>query len=172
MLLTISNILIAQNRMITHEGILNFEASVPLFEEVKALNKTATYDLNIKTGAISSLVLIKDFHFKMALMEAHFNEHYLESDHYPKAIFKGKILGFNWNIIDSSPKEFQMKGKLEIHGKKKEITTAVFLRKTDNGLGIFSTFSVLTSDFNIEIPTVLRMKVAEKATITTNFIVK
>lgn len=104
LLLSISNIIIAQKEMITNKGIINFEASVPLFEEVKASNETAQCVLNIKTGEIYSLSLIKEFHFKIAIMEEHFNEYYLESDHHPKATFKGRILGFNWNSIGTSPK--------------------------------------------------------------------
>ncbi|WP_291122449.1 YceI family protein [Flavobacterium sp. UBA6046] len=172
LLLSISNIIIAQKEMITDKGIINFEASVPLFEEVKASNETAQCVLNIKTGEIYSLSLIKDFHVKIAIMEDHFNEYYLESDHYPKATFKGRILGFNWNIIGTSPKEFKMKGKLEIHGKSKEITTIVFLRKVEDGLEIISNFDINIKDFNIEVPKVLSMKVAETVNVKTEFFVK
>lgn len=171
-LLFLSNIIIAQNEMITNIGITNFEASVPLFEEVKASNEKTECILNTKTGEINSLIIIKEFHFKIAIMEDHFNEYYLESIHYPKAVFKGRILGFNWNIIGTSPKEFKMNGKLELHGKKKEITTLVLLRKIDNYLEIISGFSVDPNDFNIKIPTVLSMKIAEKVNIKTTFLVK
>jgi len=172
LLLFISNIIIAQKEMITKNGLINFEASVPLFEEIKASNEVVQCTLNINTGEIYSLALIKDFHFKIELMEEHFNEHYLESNHYPKATFKGRILGFNLNIIGTSPKEFKMKGRLEMHGKKKEITTLVFLKKVNNGLEIISNFSVATNDFNIKIPTVLSMKVAETVNIKTSFLVQ
>lgn len=158
--------------MITNKGVINFEASVPLFEEVKASNEVVQCVLNIKTGEIYSIALIKEFHFKRALMEEHFNKYYLESDQYPKAIFKGRIIGFNWNSIDTSPKEFKMKGKLEIHGKKREINSLVLLRKTDGGLEIVSDFQVKINDFNIKIPTVLSMKVAETVNIKSQFIVK
>jgi len=171
-LLLIFNYSIAQKEMITSNGVINFEASVPLLEEVKASNESAQCVINTKTGEIYSTALIKDFHFKIALMEKHFNAYYLESDRYPKAIFKGRIVGFNWYIIGTTPKKFKMKGRLELHGKRKEINTIVVLRKVNNGLEIISDFTVTTNDFDIKIPTVLSMKIAEKVTIKTNFLLK
>lgn len=162
----------AQDKKLTKTGKIIFEASVPSFEEVKAKNETATCILNIKTGEIASLALIKGFRFKIALMEEHFNENYMESDLYPKATFKGKIQGFNWNIIGTSPKEFKMKGTLELHGKTKEINTIVRLRKVDDGLEIISDFNVNSDDFGIEIPKVVSKKVSKTVNIKTNFLVK
>ncbi len=162
----------AQSEMIAFKGITNFEASVPLFEEVKAQNETSTCTLNTKTGALSTIVIIEDFHFKIPLMEKHFNENYLESNRYPKAIFRGKILGFNINIIGTHPKEFRMKGKLEIHGKSKEISIPVYVKKAGDGLEISSNFKVNINDFNIKIPKVLSIKIAEIASIKTNYLVQ
>lgn len=160
----------AQKEIKSSKGHVNFEASVPLFEEVNAKNESIQCHLNTKNGEITSIVLLKDFRFKLSLMEKHFNEKYLESERYPKAIFKGKIQGFNWNIIGTSTKEFQMKGKLEIHGKIKEINTIVFLKKAENRLEIISDFNLNIQDFNIEIPEMLSMKVAEKVNIKAFFL--
>lgn len=171
-LLFIQNPILAQEEKTTNKGIINFEASVPLFEEVKATNKTASCILNSKTGAITSMVLIKDFRFKIPMMEKHFNENYMESTSHPKATFKGIIEGFNWNIINTDPKEFKLKGTLKIHGKSKKISTIAILRKVDGGLEIVSNFEVKSRDFNIEIPEMLSMKVAETVNIATLFIVK
>lgn len=162
----------SQDKKITKTGKIVFEASVPSFEEVKAKNESVTCVVNIKTGEIASLALMRGFRFKVALMEEHFNENYMESDKYPKATFKGKILGFDWNGIGSTSKEFKMKGLLEVHGKSKEITTSVFLRKVDGGLEIISNFNVNFKDFDIDIPKVISMKVAETVNIKTNFLVK
>ena len=171
-LLFIFNFSFAQEEMITHNGIVNFEASVPLFEEVKATNETSFCTLNTNTGVITDVVLIKDFHFKIPIMEEHFNENYLESDRHPKAIFKGKIQGFNLNIIGTDSKEFVMRGKLEIHGKSKEISIPVFIKKVGDALEISSNFKVSINDFNIKIPRILIVKIAENVTIKTNYLVQ
>jgi hypothetical protein len=163
---------LAQEKMTTHKGIINFEASVPLFEEVKAKNENAACIVDLKNGEISSIVFIKDFHFKIPLMEKHFNENYMESHHYPKAVFKGIIEGFNLNIIGTSPKEFNLKGTLKLHGKSKKISTIAILQKSNNGLEIIADFKVLSKDFNIKIPEILSMKVAETVNIKTAFLVE
>mgnify|MGYP000038271939 CR=1 FL=1 len=84
----------SQSKYYTKTGVVNFEASVPSFEEVKAHNKSVTAIFNSETGEFAALVFVKGFRFKNALMEEHFNENYAESDQYPKATFKGKILNF------------------------------------------------------------------------------
>lgn len=162
----------AQSEMTTTIGIINFEASVPLYEEVTATNKTVYCAIDIKKGIVTSEVKMKEFRFKLSLMEEHFNKKYLETDRYPKSSFKGTIEGFNINIIGSSPKEFTIKGNLRIHGKTKKIATKVFLKKVENGLEIVSNFKVKTKDFNIQIPEILSMKVAETVNVQFNFLVK
>ena len=169
-LLFISTIAFSQNEMSTKTGSVNFEASVPLFEEVKATNKTAFCVLNTKTGAITSTVLIKDFRFKIPMMEEHFNDKYMKSADYPKATFKGVIEGFNMNIIDTSPKEFKLIGILKLHGKSKNICTIAILRKADYKLEIISDFDVNSSDFNILIPEILSLKVAKTVNVKTVFL--
>lgn len=162
----------AQKQMTSSSGIVNFEASVPLFEEVTATNKNASCSLNTKDGEFNSVVQMKDFRFKLSLMEEHFNNKYLETDHYTQATFKGIIEGFNLNIIDDSPKEFKLKGELKIHGKTKKVTTTITLKKVANKLEMVSHFNVYIKDFNIKIPELLSMKVAETVNIKTQFVVQ
>jgi polyisoprenoid-binding protein YceI len=105
-------------------------------------------------------------------MEEHFNIKYLETDDYPQATFKGIIEGFNINIIGNSAKEFKLNGELKIHGVSKKINTIVFLKKEGKSLEIVSDFKVNTKDFNIQIPEILKMKVAETVTVKYYFLVK
>lgn len=170
--LILANLMYAQDKLIAKTGKITFEASVPSFEEVTAINHTGSCLLNSKTGEIACLVLVKGFRFKLALMEEHFNENYIESNEYPKATFKGIIQGFNSNIIGTVPKQFKMKGKLEIHGKKKDIDTNAILRKTDGGIEIVSDFNVNSEEFAIVIPPVVSWKIAKMVKIKTEFLVK
>jgi hypothetical protein len=171
-LVFIVNISFAQKEMATAAGIINFEASVPLYEEVTATNKTVSCTLNLKNGVLSSIAPMKNFEFKLSLMKEHFNKKYLETDTHPNAYFKGTIEGFNWNIIDTNPKEFKLKGVLKLHGKSKKIYTIVLLKKIDNKLEIVSNFTVNTKDFNIKIPEILSMKVAETVHIESRFLLQ
>jgi hypothetical protein len=171
LLLLYANLILGQEEMTTNAGIVNFEASVPLFEEVKATNNKASCILNTKTAAIASVVLIQDFRFKIPMMEKHFNDNYMESADYPKATFKGIIEGFNWNIIGTAPKEFKLNGTLKLHGKSKKIGTIAILRKVDGRLEIMADFDIRLRDFNIEIPEMLCMKVSETVNVKTLFLI-
>lgn len=171
-LLLVTAAISAQEKMITKTGKVTFEATVPSFEEVKATNNTATCVLNPATGDIASLTLMKGFRFKVALMEEHFNENYIESDKYPKATFKGKIENFDAASLTAAAKEFTIKGKLELHGKSKDITMAAKIRKTDAGIEIISNFIANTDDYAIAIPSVVKSKVSNKVNVRSEFTVK
>jgi polyisoprenoid-binding protein YceI len=162
----------SQAKKITKTGEINFEASVPSFEEVKAQNKTATFVLNTETGEIAALALIKGFRFKIALMEEHFNENYIESNKYPKATFKGKIAAFEMDKLSDSYKEFNIKGTLELHGKSKEITVPAKIKKSGEGIELTTNFSVNTDDFNIKIPKMVSNKVSKKVNISLDCLLK
>jgi len=170
--LIISLQVIAQEKLITKNGIINFEASVPSFEEVKAKSNSASCVLNTQNGEIAALVLVKSFRFKIALMEEHFNENYIESDKYPKATFKGKIEGFDYSKITAEAKDFRINGKLELHGKSKDISIIAKIKRGKDGLEILSSFSVNSDDFDIEIPSIVSKKVSKKVNITIDFILK
>jgi hypothetical protein len=155
----------AQNKKTTKSGEITFEASVPSFEEVKATNKDVTCILNVDTGEIAALALMKGFHFKVALMEEHFNENYIESTKYPKGIFKGKIVNFNVTDLSESPKKFTINGTLEVHGKQKEISSIAYIKNNAGKIEIQNTFSVNTDDFDIKIPSIISKKVAKQVNV-------
>jgi hypothetical protein len=164
-MVSVSSIVFSQKKMITKSGTITFEASVPSFEEVKATNYTVTFVLNPATGEIASLALIKGFEFKIALMEEHFNENFIESDQFPKAIFKGKIEDFDVNSLTAHPKDFVLKGQLELHGITKDINIMAKISRTSLVIKLSSNFSVNASDFNIQIPAVVKYKLMNKVTI-------
>ncbi|WP_300567584.1 YceI family protein [Flavobacterium sp.] len=166
--LNLTNVL-AQDKILTKTGQVTFEASVPAFEEVKANHKAVTCILNTKTGEIASLILVKGFQFKLALMEEHFNENYIESDKFPKATFKGKIDNFDLDKITTQNQEFTIKGKMELHGKSKDITVIAKIKKVKEALQITSNFALNPEDFDIQIPTIVKAKVAKKVDVRLDF---
>ena len=171
-LLLLTAIAVAQDKIITKNGKVTFEATVPAFEEVKAKNEGVTCVINTQTGDIASLILVKGFRFKVALMEEHFNENYIESDKYPKATFKGKIDNFDVSKLTANGKDFTVKGKLELHGKSKDISITANIKKTANGVTLTSDFFINTDDYGIEIPSVVSKKVAKKVAVNLDFTMK
>ncbi len=152
----------------TKTGTLNFEASVPAFEPVKASHSTTTAILDIATGKIAVLALVKGFRFKNALMEEHFNENYMDSDTYPKATFNGIIDGFSIDDLDVA-KDYTVRGELNIHGKTKKIETTLTLAQVDDRLTLQTSFTAIPADFNIEIPGIVKEKISDKIRVSGNF---
>lgn len=171
-MLYVSSIGLTQEKKISKSAVITFEASVPSFEEVKATNNNVTLVLNSKTGEIASLALMKGFRFKVALMEEHFNENYIESDRYPKALFKGKIENFDANTLTEKSKDFIINGKLELHGKTVVIKAVAKMSQSSSGIHLLSNFSVNATDFDISIPAVVKNKVANKINIQVDAVLK
>ncbi|GAA4280767.1 YceI family protein [Gaetbulibacter aestuarii] len=157
----------AQNRYITKTGLISFEASVPSFEEVAATNKSVTAIINTDNGDIAALALVTGFRFKNALMEEHFNENYAESNKFPKAVFKGTIEGFS---LQKEAKNLILRGELTFHGVKRPLNSIpVILSFKKNEVYMKGKFKVLASDFEIEIPKIVRNKIAEDIVVTFEF---
>ncbi len=154
-------------KMITRSGEISFEASMPALEEIAAKTNTASCLFDTSTGEFVSLVLVKAFHFKVPLMEEHFNENYMESDKYPKATFKGKVSGFNPN---SKQKQVcEVEGDLTIHNVTKHVKTTMTFVPSGDKLSAKGTFSVKPQDYGISIPAVVKNKIADKVNIVLSF---
>jgi len=166
LLVFLSNTIDAQEKMMTANGIIFFEASIPFFEEVEAKSATVNCVLNTKRGTISFITLIEDFHFKRALMGEHFNKNYLESARYPKATFKGLIEKFDLKDIGLTSQDYFIKGKMTIHGKSRIIRVPANIKKANNGIELTSYFSLNTDDYNIKIPFIVRSKISKKLNVS------
>ncbi|WP_400076550.1 YceI family protein [Winogradskyella sp. R77965] len=168
-LITASSVLSAQSKYIDKKGEITFEASEELFEPVKATNESVTVILNTETNEIASLALMKGFRFKNSLMEEHFNENYIESETYPKATFKGKLSDFNFSEITENDTEATVDGKIELRGKEKEITTTLIIKKSGDFVIIQGSFKVTPADFDIEIPGIVKNKIAKEIIVSLDF---
>lgn len=151
----------AQEKLVSYVGITHFEASIPLFEEVKAINEKITCILIPKTGVIVCSINIKDFKFKRDLMQEHFNENYMESNRFPTAVFKGKIEKFELKNLSSEFSLYQINGKITIHGRTKKIVISGTLKKVNKGIELHTAFPLNTDDFKIEIPFIVRSKISK-----------
>ena len=162
----------AQTKYYTRNGSIGFEASVPSFEEVKTTNNTVTSILNVTTGEIAVLALVKGFRFKIALMEEHFNESFAESTKFPKATFEGKIEEFFLDNLTTESTVYSLNGKLTFHGKSVYISPKAVISIDKNIIHLTSSFVLNPEDFNIKIPKIVRKKVAKEVIIRLNFILK
>ncbi|WP_106793295.1 YceI family protein [Aquimarina sp. Aq78] len=170
--LFITSVSLSQEKYIEKKGTIVFEASEKTFEPVKAKNTSVTTILNINTGEIASLALMKEFRFRNALMEEHFNENYIESDTYSKTIFRGKIIRFNFFELSEQEKEFKVNGQLKLHGKEQNIESILYISKKDEHIFIHGNFAVAPQDFDISIPKIVRNKIAKQVKVSVDFKLK
>ena len=165
----VGNMVFSQ-KMMTRAGEVRFEASMPAFEEIAGTNNTVSCILDETTGDFVALVLVKGFKFKSPLMEEHFNENYMESSKFPKATFKGKIANFDAKKLTTKSSEFELEGDLTIHGVTKKIKTKIALALNAGKISAKSLILVKPQDYNIEIPNLVKGKIAENAKVIINFV--
>ena len=165
-LLALSAFSLKAQKYITRNGFIRFFGETQ-FETIKADNNQVASILDTQTGEIVFQALMKSFQFEKALMEEHFNENYVESDKYPKAVFKGKIADLSAvDFTKNGVYNVQVQGELSLHNVTKNITVPGTLEVSDKSIEAKSKFQVKPEDYNIEIPSVVRDKIAQEMDVT------
>ncbi|ROI00818.1 YceI family protein [Chryseobacterium daecheongense] len=167
--LLFGNLALAQ-KYSSKTGKVTFEASVPLFEDVFAQDDNNVVVLNGDTGDMASISAVKNFHFKVKLMEEHFNESYAESSKYPKTTFTGKILNFDKTKLTASPQKYTVQGKLNFHGVDKAVTSSATIYSKDGKIYVQGGFVARPADYNVKIPKMVTKKIAENVNVEYNYV--
>ena len=150
----------AQDKYFTKTGKISFFSSTPM-ENIEAHNSKSTSVIDTKTGKMEFATLMKAFDFEKALMQEHFNENYVESDKYPKATFSGAITNLSdVNFKKDGTYKVKVKGNLTMHGVTKEVEAPGTITVKGNQISANSTFNVAPEDYKIEIPKLVREKIA------------
>ncbi len=152
-----------QGKFITKNGTVTFFSSAPM-EDITADNKQVLSIIDTSTGEMAISILMKSFLFEKSLMREHFNENYVESDKFPKAIFKGKTLDFK--AMSNGSKKVEIEGTLEIHGVTKNIKIHADVTKTDEGIVLKGEFFVKVSDYKIKIPAIVVNNIGKKIKVS------
>jgi polyisoprenoid-binding protein YceI len=152
----------------TRTGATNFKASVEAFEPVEATNNSTTAILKTQSGDIAAQLFINAFKFRVALMQEHYNENYMDSNKFPKAVFRGKLKNFDLNSMPEE-QEYDLSGTLTVRGVKKEINSKASLKKVGDVIQMRTSFSVEPQEFDIKIPSIVRKKIADKINISINY---
>jgi polyisoprenoid-binding protein YceI len=158
-------------KLMTRTGEAKFDATVPSsIDEIKGTNNTVSCIFDETTGEFVALVLIKSFKFKSPLMEEHFNENYLESTKFPKSTFKGKVLNFDKSKLTATKTAYDLEGEINIHGITKKIKTKIYLSSNAGKVTATSAFDVNLSEYKIEIPSLVKDKIAKEAKLNISFL--
>lgn len=148
------------------ESSIRFFSDAPM-EDIEATNTSSTSIIDAEKMTMVIVVPIRSFAFQKKLMQEHFNENYLESDEYPKAVFKGKITGWDGSDVNELPANAE--GTLEIHGVTNDVIIEGVLAKEGDKIRLNTEFAVKLEDYNIEIPKAVFYKIAEEVVVTASF---
>ena len=156
---------LSAQKFITKNGHIGFYSHTPL-EDIIADNNQVASILDVSTHQMVFQALMKSFIFKRTLMQEHFNENYVESEKYPKASFDGKIiLPEGLDLTKKGEYDVTVEGKLSMHGVTKEVKEPGKIQVNGDDITAQSEFTVKPEDFNIEIPGVVREKIAKEITV-------
>ena len=139
--------------------------SSALIEDIKAVSSSGVSVYNATTGELDFSVAISSFQFQKAFMQQHFNSDYMESDKYPRAIFKGKIEE-HIDITKEGAYTVNATGELTVHGITQKRTIQGSLTVKNGIVYMASEFMVKCADHNIDIPQILFYHIAESIKIT------
>jgi len=155
----------------TNSGRVNFVSEAPL-EIIKAESTKLTGIMNTEDKAFVFAVPMKSFNgFNSPLQKIHFNENYIESDKYPEAKFKGKIIeDIDFNVPGTY--KVRAKGKFSVHGKENPMTIRCNLEVLKKEIKVDAIFKVYLKDHNIQIPTIVNQKLAEEINVSISFNLK
>jgi len=139
--------------------------SAALIEDIKAVSPSGVSVYNAATGELDFSVPMSSFKFDKAFMQQHFNSDYMESDKYPKAIFKGKIPE-HVDITKEGTYTVSATGELTVHGVARKRTVQGSLTVKNGIITMSSEFMVKCADHHIDIPQILFYHIAESIKIT------
>lgn len=146
-LLCLSNHSFAQKNYSTKTAVVHFRAVDD--DDIDAVNKLAVSRLQ-SNGDLSFIMLAKDFKFEMEKMQEHFNEEYIESDKFPRALFNGKITNFNTvNFGKDGKYPVIVTGNMQVHGVNKAVQTNGVIEVKGGVPTATARFTVTLKDFGI-----------------------
>ncbi len=144
---------------ITQQGKVSFVSNAPL-EVIRASSDKLQGAINADNRSFVFKVAITSFKgFNSALQRTHFNENYMESDRFPEATFKGRIIE-QVNLTEPGNYDIRAKGKLTIHGVEQERIIKASVKSDGTKLKVSADFNVPLADHDITIPKIVYQKIA------------
>jgi len=156
-------------KQITKTGTIEIFSETPVFT-IEAVNKKVASILNVETGDIVVSTLVRSFKFHEALVEEHFNENYMESHKYSKAIFKGKIS--NYQSIDFTKDgsyDAIVEGKLTLHGETNYIKEKALITIKDKIISAVSEFDISLEAYKIKVENAYKESIKDDILLKMHF---
>lgn len=168
LLTIVCHAVIAQTRFFTKSAKVSFYSTTPL-AAIEAHNVKAVSVFDHTSGQIEFSVLMKGFEFEKARMQADFNENFVESDKYPKAIFRGNIKNVHDLALNKDGVyRAQVTGVLTIHGVSKTQNAESLFTIKSGVISAASELIITVADYNIKTPALVADKIGKTVKILVN----
>ncbi|MFK7811779.1 MAG: YceI family protein [Maribacter sp.] len=154
------------DKVIARQGKVSFFSRTSV-EAIKAENNQVLSVIDLNEGKIAVSMLMNAFIFEKALMREHFNESYIESDIYPKAVFEGVIVDFDRAFQGEQTR--MVEGVFTMHGVSKPIAAKIKIVSDSDGYIVTGNFETLVKDYDINIPPLLAGNIAKSISIDFRF---
>jgi polyisoprenoid-binding protein YceI len=165
-----AGVCLAETQMlISQKGTLNFEAiGKPAMIKIKGESDAPKTKVTFEVDKVSleSILQLDNLKTGIELRDEHMKEKYLEVVKFPQAklFIKTLPIPLNWRLKPESISEKPFEGLLTLHGIEKAISGTFTLEKEGDSE---AKFKIKLSDFGIEIPEYLGVKVADFVDIKT-----
>jgi len=103
----------------------------------------------------------------IGLRNRHMRDNYLEVKRYPYATFQGALVGVS--ALSTGGYRVDTTGTLAIHGVEREVRIPCDVSPAGSGYRTFCSFQVRLSDYDIEIPRVMFLKLADEIRLELDF---
>jgi polyisoprenoid-binding protein YceI len=154
---------VSAQQLVARNGYIGFFSKTPL-EDIKAESNQAVAAVDLSKQTLAFAVLVKGFLFTKELMQEHFNENYIESDKFPKATFNGTYTG-TVDVTKLGMYTVNVKGAMTLHGVTKNIEVPATFQVESGSLTGTSKFALKPQDFDIQIPSLVREKIAHEISV-------
>lgn len=157
-----------QSIYFTRHGKIEFISSAPL-QTISSINEHVSSFIDLDKRTLVFRVPVRAFQFKRGLMHRQFNSKFMETDQYPEAVFRGKVLeNYPVELTSEGSSEILVRGDLTIHGITHEIKVQGNINISDQKVTADARFTVNIEDYGIVVPNMLSENIARKVVIKVN----
>lgn len=148
-----------------NDGVASFVSYAPL-EVIKAKSNHLRGAIDVGARTCLFAIRVNTFQgFNSGLQQEHFNENYLESEKFPEASFRGKLIE-EVDLSKDGTYTIRAKGMLSLHGVQQERIINGTIEVKNGIIHVHSEFSILLEDHNITVPRVVHQKISPEMEVT------
>jgi len=158
--------LVAQGQEILRmrRSLVTFTSDAPM-ERISAQLSSAKGAVDPSARSFAVQIPMGDFEgFNSPLQREHFRENYLETERYPDAVFKGRIIE-SVDLAVPGSYSVRAKGLFLLHGVERERIIECRIVVAPEGVRVTSDFHVLLEDHAIRVPRVVQQKISPEVSV-------